>query len=111
MSKTCPQFAQGYKSHWSKEIFCMGAMQDTSPVTYVVADATSEPIKGTFYGPELQKVTPPGNDDTIMNACNDSTEGDTPEEGEDEAPADQHPCQGTTFIRGHHHTDSLCPVW
>ena len=35
------------------------AMRDTSPVTYVMADAGGEPIKGTFYGPKLQKVTPP----------------------------------------------------
>ena len=58
MSKTHCQFAKGYKGHWSKEIFCAEAVLDTSPVTYVVADATGEPIKGTFYGPELQKVTP-----------------------------------------------------
>ena len=37
----------------------MEAMRDTSPVTYVVADAVGEPIKGTFYGPEPKKVTPP----------------------------------------------------
>ena len=36
----------------------MEAVGDTSPVTYVMADARGEPIKGTFYGPELQKVTP-----------------------------------------------------
>ena len=59
MSKTCCQFAKGYKGHWSKENFCVEAVRDTSPVTYVVADAADEPIKGTFYGPELQKVTQP----------------------------------------------------
>ena len=37
----------------------MEAVRDTSPVTYLVADAMGEPIKGTFYGSELQKVTPP----------------------------------------------------
>ena len=58
MSKTRRQFAKGYKSHWSKEIFRVEALRDTSPVTYVVADAGGEPINGTFHGPELQKVTP-----------------------------------------------------
>ena len=37
----------------------MEAVRDTSPVTCIVADAVGEPIKGTFYGPELQKFTPP----------------------------------------------------
>ena len=37
----------------------MEAVQDTSPVTYVTADAGSEPIKRTFYGPELHKVMLP----------------------------------------------------
>ena len=59
MSKTRRQFAKGYKGHWSKEIFHVEAVRDTNPVTYVMADAGSEPIKGTFYGPELQKVTLP----------------------------------------------------
>ena len=59
MSTTHRQFAKGYKGHWSKDIFRLEAVRDTSPVTYVVADAGGEPIEGTFYGPELQKVTPP----------------------------------------------------
>ena len=57
MSKTCHQFTKGNNGHWSKEIFHLEAMWDPSPMTYVVADAGGEPIKGTFYGPELQKVT------------------------------------------------------
>ena len=37
MSKTQHQLAKGYKGHWSKEIIHMEAVQDTSPMTYVVA--------------------------------------------------------------------------
>ena len=59
MSKTWHQFAKGYKGHWSKEIIHVEAVQDTSSMTYVVTNAAIEPIKGTFYGLELQKVTPP----------------------------------------------------
>ena len=59
MNKTHRQFAKGYKGHWSKEIFRMETVRDTSPVTYVMAVATREPIKGTFYGLELQKGMPP----------------------------------------------------
>ena len=55
MWKTWHQFTKGYIGHWSKEIFHVEAMQDTSPVTYVVADAAGEPIEGTFFRPELQK--------------------------------------------------------
>ena len=36
----------------------MEAVRDTSLVTYILADAAGEPIKGIFYGPELQKLTP-----------------------------------------------------
>ena len=59
MSKTCRQFAKGCKGHWFKEIFRMEAVWDTSPVTYVVATAAGEPIRGAFYSPELQKVMAP----------------------------------------------------
>ena len=37
-------------------------------------------------------------DGAITNAA-DGAEGVPSREGDDEAPADQHPCQGTTFIR------------
>ena len=59
MSKTRRQFAKGYTGHWSQEIFRVDAVRDTVPVTYVVSDLAGERIRGTFYGPELQKVTPP----------------------------------------------------
>ena len=59
MSKTRRQFAKDYEGHWSKEIFWMEAMQDTSPVTYVVANAAGELIKGTIYGLKIKKVMPP----------------------------------------------------
>ena len=59
MSKTQGQFDKGYKDHWSKEIFHVEAVQDSGPVTYVVADAAGEPIKGPLYGPELRMVIPP----------------------------------------------------
>ena len=59
MSKTRRQFAKGYTGHWSREIFRVDAVRDTFPVTYAVSDASGDRIKGTFYGQELQQVTPP----------------------------------------------------
>ena len=55
MSKTRRQLSYGNKGRWSKEIFRVEAMRNTSPLTYVVADAAGEPTKGTFYGREIQK--------------------------------------------------------
>ena len=45
------QLHQVTTSGWARPV--------ASPVTYVVADAADEPIKGTFYGSELQKFMPP----------------------------------------------------
>ena len=59
LSKTRRQFAKGYTGHWSREVFTVDRVLDTTPLTYVVADASGEAIKGSFYGPELQRVTPP----------------------------------------------------
>ena len=58
MSRIQHQCAKGNNNHWSKEIFHMETTQYTSPVTYKVADAAGEPINGTSYGQELQRVMP-----------------------------------------------------
>ena len=56
MSKSWSQLTKGYTGHWSKEIFHVEAVQDTSPMTYNVSNAMGQTIKGTIYEPELQKV-------------------------------------------------------
>ena len=56
MSKTRRQFAKGYMGHWYKEIFWVEAMQDMSPMIYVVAIMSGVPIKRNFYRQELQNV-------------------------------------------------------
>ena len=56
MSKSWSQLTKGYTGHCSKEIVHMEAVQDTSPMTYNVSNAMGQPIKGTIYEPELQKV-------------------------------------------------------
>ena len=50
-------FAKGYRDKWSEEIFNVTKVYPTKPMTYGIADYSGEPIKGTFYSHELQKVT------------------------------------------------------
>ena len=59
ISKTRRQFAKGYTGHWSKEIFVVSEDLDTTPVTYRVSDMGGDELKGSFYGQELQKISPP----------------------------------------------------
>ena len=59
LSKTRRQFAKGYTGHWSREIFLVTDILNTVPVTYRIMDVSGEDVSGTFYGPELQKITPP----------------------------------------------------
>ena len=59
LNKTRRQFAKGYTGHWSREIFLVTDILNTVPVTYRIMDVSGEDVSGTFYGPELQKITPP----------------------------------------------------
>lgn len=50
-------FQKGYESNWSDEIFIVSSVIDRSPwVVYTLNDLSNEPIIGTFYEKELQKV-------------------------------------------------------
>lgn len=50
-------FQKGYESNWSDEIFVITSVIDRSPwVVYTLNDLQGEPIIGTFYEKELQKV-------------------------------------------------------
>ena len=59
LSKTRRQFAKGYTGHWSRENFLVTDILNTVPVTYRIMDVRGEDVSGTFYGLELQKITPP----------------------------------------------------
>lgn len=51
-------FQKGYESNWSDEIFIITSVIERSPwVVYTIKDLQDEPIVGTFYEKELQKVT------------------------------------------------------
>nr|XP_034824808.1 uncharacterized protein LOC117982552 [Maniola hyperantus] len=50
-------FQKGYESNWSDEIFIISSIIDRSPyIVYTLKDLQNEPIVGTFYEKELQKV-------------------------------------------------------
>ena len=44
---------------WSREVFKIRRIRQTSPVTYNLEDLQNEPIRGVFYEQELQKTKLP----------------------------------------------------
>jgi hypothetical protein len=49
-------FTKSYIAQWTTEIFVIRAVSHTSPITYKLKSQTEEPIKGSYYKAELQKV-------------------------------------------------------
>jgi len=49
-------FEKGYYNRWTRELFVIYEIYNTSPVTYAVKDYAGEKIKGKFFTEELQKV-------------------------------------------------------
>jgi len=49
-------FDKGYTLNWTEEVFIVGEIQWTNPVTYKIKDLNGELIKGTFYREELQET-------------------------------------------------------
>lgn len=52
--KSC--FAKGYTPNWSTEIFIIKKVIDSNPPTFHLEDVHKQPILGSFYQEELQKV-------------------------------------------------------
>ena len=46
-------FEKGYEPNWTKEIFVVSAINNTSPITYKIKDLNGEDIVGSFYKQEL----------------------------------------------------------
>lgn len=49
-------FEKGYEKNWSEEIFNIVQVIKRKPVVYRLKDLQGEPIEGTFYEKELQRV-------------------------------------------------------
>ena len=50
-------FKKKYLPQWTEELFKVKSVVTSSPEVYMLEDLSGESIKGTFYAPELQKVT------------------------------------------------------
>ena len=49
-------FAKGYTPNWSEEVFTITKNKDTVLWAYTISDLNGEPITGSFYEKELQKI-------------------------------------------------------
>ena len=56
LSKLKKTFEKGYTRNWTREIFQVTGRHPTHPPVYSVSDLQGEPLEGTFYAEELQKV-------------------------------------------------------
>ena len=56
ISKYKINFAKGYASNWSGEVFVISKTKKTVPWAYVICDSNGEEIVGNFHEKELQKT-------------------------------------------------------
>ena len=49
-------FDKGYLPTWSEEYYRITKIENTAPPVYVISDMQHEPLQGTFYENELQKI-------------------------------------------------------
>ncbi len=56
IGKSRRTFAKGYLPNWTEEIFTITEIIKTSPPTYKIVDYDGEPVEGSFYDAELQRV-------------------------------------------------------
>lgn len=54
ISKYKNVFEKGYTPNWTTEIFKITSVQNTNPVTFLLADYEGNPIKGGFYKEEIR---------------------------------------------------------
>ncbi|KAF2888489.1 hypothetical protein ILUMI_17684, partial [Ignelater luminosus] len=59
ISKYKGVFEKGFTPNWSVELFKIVKKQLTNPVTFLIEDANSTPISGSFYEFELQRAKHP----------------------------------------------------
>ena len=59
ISKFKRLFEKGYAANWSEDIFTIHEVHPPDPPVYRLIDDLGEVLDGTFYEPELQKVSVP----------------------------------------------------
>ena len=62
LSMVTRPFRKGYLPRWTEEVFTVDKVISRKPVVYAVKDWDGEPVKGTFYTEELQKIAPKDDD-------------------------------------------------
>ena len=58
VSKHKMTFEKGYETNWTEELFKVTECIPRNPPVYRIKDLLDEPIQGTFYAEELQRVRP-----------------------------------------------------
>ena len=59
INKTKRTFDKGYLPNWTQELFKITRVNETShPVTYKIEDLGREPVIGSFYSQEIQRIDP-----------------------------------------------------
>lgn len=58
IARTKMRFEKGYEANFSRELFIITHVLRPSQPIYKIKDLNDEPIKGTFYQDQLQKVIP-----------------------------------------------------
>ena len=49
-------FTKEMTGKWTRELFKISKVNDTIPITYNIIDLNNDPIQGTYYAEELQKI-------------------------------------------------------
>ena len=61
ISKAKRHFEKGYMANWTEELFTIIDAHRSDPPVYRLVDWHGDTLDGTFYEPELQKITVPKN--------------------------------------------------
>ena len=61
ISKAKRHFEKGYMANWTEELFTIVDAHRSDPPVYRLVDLHGDTLDGTFYEPELQKITVPKN--------------------------------------------------
>ena len=56
IAKSKRHFEKGYTPNWTEEVFVIDQVLPTEPVTYKIRDLADEPIVGSFYEQQMQKL-------------------------------------------------------
>ena len=59
LSRVKGTFEKGYHEKWTRKIYQINKVLQTTPATYLLREYDGSPVSGSFYNEELQKVKYP----------------------------------------------------